>query len=117
MGWETLTLFLRKLGADPRKQTPGNPTPMSMQSGLLSTQLRAEYCTHCGKAGSVQKSAGARYLSKCAGCSRTRYCNKACQAAHWKAGHSVMCKRAAQNRGPAAPTPVPAVPEPIKAVR
>ena len=96
-GRDELILFLRKLGANALKQTRGNnPTPMEMLPGhsAMINKLRSEYCTHCGKAGSAQRNAGARYLSKCAGCAKTRYCDKTCQSAHWKAGHNVMCKRA-----------------------
>ena len=32
-------------------------------------------------------------MSKCAGCGQRRYCSAACQAADWKAGHRVQCKK------------------------
>ena len=38
-------------------------------------------------------------LLECNGCKRTAYCCKGCQSAHWKAGHRVECKAAAQQRG------------------
>ena len=32
-------------------------------------------------------------FSRCAGCNVERYCSKACQVAHWKAGHKKVCKK------------------------
>ena len=39
---------------------------------------------------------------KCSRCQTVRYCSKACQVTHWKAGHSKAC-RAAKTEAPAAP--------------
>ena len=39
---------------------------------------------------------------KCSRCQTVRYCSKACQVTHWKAGHAKACRAA-----PAAPKPPP----------
>ena len=39
---------------------------------------------------------------KCSRCQTVRYCSKACQVTHWKAGHAKAC-RAAKTEAPATP--------------
>ena len=43
-------------------------------------------CAACSKKGDIHL--------KCGACAAAAYCGKACQKAHWKAGHKHDCRRA-----------------------
>jgi hypothetical protein len=49
----------------------------------------------CSAPGCSQQEGYVGLFKKCSRCGRPRYCSKACQAAHWKAGHKRECKLAA----------------------
>jgi hypothetical protein len=45
----------------------------------------------CAQCGAAAGGGSAVRLSACARCKKVRYCGRACQAAHWKAGHKKTC--------------------------
>jgi hypothetical protein len=48
-------------------------------------------------------------LKACTRCKLTHYCGRACQSAHWKAGHKQQCLTPEERRAPQ--------PEPAAAIR
>lgn len=69
------------------------PTRKTRKEAKLVSKIEAgtNRCTHCG---AVEK-VGIAKLRSCAGCNTARYCNKACQKAHWKSSHKTECAGAA----------------------
>jgi hypothetical protein len=67
--------------AGPRKVTAGESDAGPVQAGPGA-------CAQCGAAAG---GGSAVRLSTCARCKKIRYCGRACQAAHWKAGHKKTC--------------------------
>jgi len=69
-----------------------------VREGLLQASLEgsAEYkrCSNaaCGRKGT---DAGVE-LERCSGCVAELYCSRACQRAHWVAGHAEVCKKRAK---------------------
>ena len=47
-----------------------------------------DLCAHCGKEPDAKKK-----LLTCGRCKVAKYCNAACQKAHWGAGHKGTCKK------------------------
>ena len=69
--------------AEPPAEPPTAPAPAAQ--------------SHCAAPGCLKEA----HL-KCSRCQTVRYCSKACQVTHWKAGHSKAC-RAAKTEAPATP--------------
>ena len=81
--------------AEPPAEPPTAPAPAAQ--------------SHCAAPGCLKEA----HL-KCSRCQTVRYCSKACQVTHWKAGHSKACRAApgAPANRPEEPAPdAPAAPE------
>ena len=74
--------------AEPPAEPPTAPAPAAQ--------------SHCAAPGCLKEA----HL-KCSRCQTVRYCSKACQVTHWKAGHSKACRAA-----PGAPATPPEEPAP-----
>lgn len=59
--------------------------------------VQTETCKRCSLCKATDK-----VLQRCAGCKLVRFCNTACQTAHWTAGHKIVCKRLKILRTPTA---------------
>lgn len=55
---------------------------------LPSSAVTRASCCGCGRGGE-----GASPLAVCSGCLRCEYCDRACQARHWKSGHKEQCRQ------------------------
>ena len=69
--------IMRSVNAAMEEESPG----FNMRKG------QAYECVHCKKV----QSCDAGKMSVCSKCKATRYCSRACQVAHWKAGHKHAC--------------------------
>ena len=68
-----------------------NDAAVAAAAAAASTARRSQ--VQCAGPGCPRKlQADGTPLDQCGGCKRCYYCSKACQAAHWKAGHKAECK-------------------------
>ena len=67
---------------------------------LAAQRFTCEFCT------SFKTSSSAK-LQCCGGCRAVWYCGKACQIAHWKAGHKLVCTPIEVSTVDSAPAPTP----------
>ena len=75
----------RSVHAAMEEESPG----FNMRGG------QAYVCVHCKKV----QSRDVGKMSVCSKCKVTRYCSRACQVAHWKAGHKHACAAEVQAAG------------------
>lgn len=58
---------------------------MSKRGDLVAASRTMYHCSQCTKAGTSEE------MFKCSRCKACLYCSKACQTAHWRAGHKKEC--------------------------
>jgi hypothetical protein len=69
---------------------------MGQHTGVVPLNPRPWVLRACDACGAREAAPGAH--KRCGSCGRAAYCSRACQTAHWKAGHKRDCPRDQQQQ-------------------